>query len=141
MQDIAEIQRKDLVPITVCIPGTDAATAANYGKFFIALRPYEVAEVAEVHATAGSDGSDVTLNIERLQGTEALGSGDEILKTAFNLKGTANTVVTKSGYADLQNRVLEIGDRLALKDAGTLTAVNDVVVTVLLKPLGRGDYR
>lgn len=135
-----EIFNKDYTVITAKIPGTDAATASNYGKFFIAHKPYEIMEVSEVHATAGSDASAVTLNIERLQGTEALDSGDTVLVSAFNLKSTANTVVFKKTTA-LQNRTLYIGDRLALKDAGTLTAVNDVVITIILKPLGKGDYR
>lgn len=130
---------KDYIPISVKVHGADAATAGNYGKFFIARRPYMVMEISEVHATAGSDGGAVELNIERLQGTEALNAGDEIIKTDFDLKGTANTVQTKK-TTDLQNRTLKVGDRLALKDTGTLTAVNDVCVTVYLRPIGRGDY-
>lgn len=135
-----EIINKDLITVFWAIPGALAATATNYGKFFIALRPYEVIEVAEVHGTAGSDGGSVGLNIERLQSTEALGSGDEILVSDFDLKGTIDTVVTKK-TSDLQNRQLLVGGRLALKDTGTLTAVADVCVTILLKPLGKGDYR
>jgi len=134
-----EIENKDMTVVSVSVPGTDAATATNYGKFFIARRPYEVMEVAEVHGAAGTGGA-ATLDLERLQGTEALGSGDGICVAEFDLEGTADTVVTKKGV-DLQNRTLEIGDRLALKDTGTLTSVADVCVTVLLKPLGKGDYR
>ena len=134
------IENKDLIPVHWSLNGTAAATATNYGKIFTALRAYDIIEVSEVHAVAGSDGGAVTLNLERLQGTEALGAGDEILATAFSLKSTANTVLTKK-TTDLQNRKLSIGDRIALKDGGVLTAVDDVQVTILLKPLGKGDYR
>ena len=138
--DFVDVYNKDMVPIAVNVTGTDAATATEYGKFFTALRPYEVMEISEVHAVAGSDGGAVTLDLERLQGTEALDAGDTICVTAFDLKGTANTVVTKKA-TELQNRTLSVGDRLALVDTGVLSAVDDVQVTVLLKPLGKGNYR
>lgn len=133
-----DILNKDMLPITVSLFGTSAATAANYGVFFIAQRPYEVMEISEAHTTAGSS-ADAALNIERLQGTEALDAGDAICVAAFELDGTADTVVTKKSTA-LQNRVLSIGDRLALDDAGTLTNVAGVTVSILLKPF-KGDYR
>ena len=117
----------------------DGATAGNYSVIFNVIKPCEVVEVSESHTTAGS--VDSTLNIERLSGAEALDTGDEILKTAFDTTSTANTVVSKKGYNDLQNRTLKTGDRIALKDAGTLTALVGVCVTIYLKPLGKGDYR
>jgi len=138
--NLEDILNKDLQIVSHCLSGVQAATSSNYGKFFTALRPYEVREVSEVHGTAGSSGSPVTLGIERLQGTEALGAGDSVLNAEFDLKGTANTVVTKKS-TDLQNRILNVGDRLALEVTGTLTAVNDVQITVLLAPIGRGDYK
>lgn len=135
-----DIQNKDLMPVSFHIAGTNAATATNYGKVFTAHRAYEIVEASEVHAVQGSNGGSVTLDLERLQGTEALDAGDSILIVPFNLKSTANTVVFKK-FGDFQNNILYIGDRLALKDAGTLTSVSDVEVTILLKPLGKGDFR
>jgi len=132
------ILNKDPFPITVRVEG--ATTAGNYGVFFHARMAYEIIYIAESHTVAGSDAGAVTLNIERLSGTEALDSGDEILVTAFDLKGTANTVSEKKGTA-LQNTKLSPGDRLALKDSGTLTAVAGVCVTLFIKPIGKGDYR
>ncbi len=124
-----------VIPITTKISGTNAATAINYGRFFTADRPYIVVGASEVHGTAGSDGSAVSLQIERLQGTEALGAGDVLLSTAFDLKGTADTVqygtLTTSGTLLILSR----GDRLALKDSGTPTSVADVQVTVFIKQL------
>jgi len=126
---------KDLVafPVPVQLKNTEPATAANYGVFFTAPKDksYAVASVSEIHGTKGTDGSAVTLQIERLQGTEALDSGDEILATAFDLKGADNTVQ----YGILKQTdvtVVQNGNRLALKDAGTPTSVANLQVTVWL---------
>lgn len=132
-----EILNKDMQSVTVHLKNTDAATAGNYGAFFIASRPYEVMEVRAVWSTASTSG---TLQVERLQGTTAEGSGDSVLTGTIDLSGTANTVVTRKTTA-LQNRKLDVGDRLALVDGGTLTNLVNLVVTVVLKPDGRGDYR
>lgn len=121
--------------ITHTLFGTQAATAGNYGPFFIAPYPCQVMSVQEVHTTAGTDGSDVTLQVERLQGTEASGAGDDLLGTALNLKGTADTVQTGDLTAAKTNRQLVEGNRLGLVLSGTPTSVNNVVVTVWLKKL------
>lgn len=112
------------------LPGTQAATATNYGVFFTATRPCTIKRISESHTTAGSDAGAVTLQVERLQGTEALNAGNELLVTAFNLKGTANTVQTGTLVQTPTELALNVGDRLALKDSGTLTAVAGVNVTV-----------
>lgn len=118
------------------IPGTNAATAANYSTIFTAPFPCSVTAMTEVHATAGTNLSDVTLQLERLTGTEAPGAGDEILYTPINLKATANTVqeavispvrTTGVGVGNLAT-----GDRLALKRSGTLTSVANVTVVIQL---------
>ena len=132
-----DIQNKDMQSVTVSLKNTDAATAANYGAFFIATRPYEIMEVHAVWSTASTSG---TLMVERLQGTTAEGSGDNVLTSTIDMSGTADTVNTKK-TTDLQNRQLSTGDRLALVDGGTLTNQVNLVVTVLLKPAGKGDYR
>lgn len=133
-----DIENKDLQSITVRLKDTDAATAANYGAFFIALRPYEIVEVSAVWTTASTSG---TLNIEKLNGTTVEGSGDDILKSTIDMSGTAATPVTRKSYQQLQNRLLEVGDRLALVDGGTLTNQNNLVVTILYKHRNKGDYR
>ena len=131
------IENKDMQSVTVRLKSTDAATAGNYGTFFIATRPYEVMEIHAIWATASTSG---TLNVERLTGTTAEGSGDDIIGTAVAMSGTANTVNVKK-TSDITNRQLATGDRLALVDAGTLTNQVNLVVTVVLKPRGKGDYR
>lgn len=117
---------------SVFLPGTSAATAANYGIFYIATRPVIVKAISEVHTTAGNDGSAVTLQVERLQGTEAPGFGDQLLQTSFDLKGTANTV--QNGVLVTTNVIaLNINDRLCLKKSGTLTNLAGLCVTVELQ--------
>ena len=124
------------------LPGTAPATAGNYGTFFTAQQPCVVVGFTEVHEVAGSDAGAVTLQLEKLTGTTAPNSGTNLLQTALSLKATANTVQTgaivKSSVPTLQNNTayLKIGDRLALKDSGTLTAVAglNVVVKLILYP-------
>lgn len=121
-------------PIRVSLANTLPQTAGNYSTFFVAERPYFVVAVTEVHGTLGDGAGDVTLQLERLQGTEALDAGDELLTTAINLKAAINT----PQYGVLKGTevtTLYRGDRLALKDAGTLTVLKDVTVTVLLIPV------
>jgi hypothetical protein len=89
--------------------------------------------VAESHTVAGTNAGAVTLDIEKLTGTQALDAGVSILSATFDLKGTANTVVQKEGYSLSVNR--------QLKDAGTLTDVTGVQVTLYLKFLSRGNYK
>lgn len=113
--------------ITIVIPDTSAATAANYGVFFTATRSCRLISVKERHKTAGTDGSAVTLQIERLTSGTALDAGTELLTSALSLKATADT--TQSGTL-IQARYLTEGDSLALKDAGTLTNVAHVEVTI-----------
>lgn len=110
------------------IQGTAAATATNYGVFFIAPFACYISGFKEVHQTAGTDGGAVTLTLEKLSGTTAPDSGSVMLASTLSLKGTANTVQTGTLTTTLANRNLAIGDRMCLKDAGVLTSVANVTV-------------
>ncbi len=112
---------------------SDGATAANYDHFFTAQFPCEVIQVYESHRVLGTDAGAVSLDIEKLTTGQALDAGVSVLSTTFNLKSTINTPVRVKATTTELNRVLKPGDRLALKDAGTLTAVAGVLVSVLLK--------
>lgn len=119
--------------VTANLNGTAAATAGNYGSIFTADRPYQVVEVHEIHEVAGSDGSAVTLDITKDSGTNAPGAGVSVFASGtFNLKGTANTLQTKSAASGILGCIVR-GQRLGLKDAGTPTAVAGVQVTVVLR--------
>ena len=114
------------------IPGTNASLVTNYGVFFIAPYACNVLAIYEVHGVAGTDGGSVTLNVEKLRAGVALDSGTVLMPTAFNLKSTANYVTTAGLTTVLATKQLAKGDRLALKDAGTLTSVADICVIIEL---------
>ena len=124
---------------------SDGATSSNYDAFFIALYPCEVVAIGETHRVAGTNGGAVTLNIEKLTSGQALDAGSVLLTTEINLKGTANTPqlfsVNDKDFVFTNVRQLDVGDRLALKDTGTLTSVAGVQVTVYFKRLGKGHYQ
>lgn len=94
--------------------------------------------VKEVHGTAGSDGSAVTLAIERLQGTETSGNGDSVA-TGINLKGTADTVQSGTLTSTAANLIFEAGDRVGINVTGTTTAVATMNVTCWFMPFTDGD--
>ena len=119
--------------VTETLQGAAAATAANYGKFFIATHKCVVKAISEVHTTKGTNGSDVTLTVERLQGTETSGNGDALLASTLNLKGDDETVQTGTLTTTSANLILSAGDRLNLIDTGTLTSLAGVCVSVELE--------
>lgn len=133
-------ERFMILPYTLF--GTQSATAGNYSAFFTAPVAMTVASITEVHAVKGTDGSAVSLQVEKLTGTTAPGSGTTLLSTAFDLKGTINTVQTTSLVGTIKPTTslvtsivslqLSAGDRLALKLTGTPTAVANVTVTLIL---------
>ena len=120
---------------------TTTTYADNNQPFFIARHPCEVMWVAESHTVKGTDAGAVTLNIEKLTGTQAPGAGVEILDTAFDMKGNINTVVQKQGLDLTANRQLKNGEMLCVKFTGTKTSLAGVCVTVYLKFLTRGHYK
>lgn len=105
------------------------ATPAD-AAFFIAPFDLTIKQVQVIHGTAGTDAGAVTLDLERLQASEAVGSGDSLLLPALNMKAAANTVQNAflTGTAVIN---LSKGDRLALNYTGTLTALANVAVTVV----------
>ncbi len=122
------------------VPSTQAATAGNYGHFFInSLFPVStqnggmtVITITEVHGRAGNDAGAVTLTLRLLNPGDASLTGGTTI-TTFDLKGTADTPVAKTFVFGKTPAVVYPGQRLALQTSGTLTNVADVVVTVLLQ--------
>lgn len=119
--------------VTSHLNSTQAATADNYGVFYIAPYAVEVVSVKERHETAGSDGSAVTLNVQKVPSGTAKGSGTNLLSAGISLKGTADTNATGTLSTTVADLRLAAGDSLALVPTGTLTAVDGVTVTVELK--------
>ena len=113
------------------LQGSAPATAANYGTIYIATRKMRVIDCKVVWGTAG--GSGATVMLERLQSTEAKDAGDDLWSSAVATDGTALTVNTPTMVTVQATRTLEVGDRLGLVNAGVLTALANLVVTVLLE--------
>lgn len=136
-----DIENKDGFSVARYIQ--DGTAADEYDVFYTAYRPVQVIAVQERHRVAGTDAGDVSCQLEKVPSGTAAASGSTILVTAFDLKGTVNTVVTKDrkDLVSTSARILEPGDSLALKDSGTLTAVKGVLVTVYLRYQGKGEYR
>jgi len=140
-----DIQNKDSYIQCISIPGTSATTSTNYGYVLTAREiALEILGVSEKHETAGSDAGSVTLDVVKVLDGSAISTGTTILTSTFNLKSTANTNVLKRGV-DLSRatniRYLQIGESIALKTSGTLTAVAGVHVCVYFKPANNGTYR
>lgn len=117
----------------VVLPGTSPATASNYGVFFIAPYSCSFVGATEVHGTKGTDVSAVSLQIEKLTGTTASGSGTNLLATGFDLKGNINTVQTAVlAFAVSNTFNLVKGDRLGFVLSGTPTSVAQLVMVCQL---------
>jgi hypothetical protein len=116
-------------------PGTGALTLSDNSPAdkSVAIMPTAITikEVLYSHGTAGSDGGAVTLQLKRLKGTDAPSAGDALLSAGFNCKGTANTVQVGALTGTTANLTLAKGDRLGFDYTGTLTALANVVVTVI----------
>lgn len=123
-----------IIILTPIIVGSSAATNSNYGVFFTAPFTCIFTYANEVHSVKGTDGSAVSLQIERLIGTQATGAGINLLGTPFDLKGTINTQQTGI-FAVLPQKsfTLNKGDRLGLSLTGTPTSLSQVVLTIQLE--------
>lgn len=143
-RDAYELENKDTFPLVFNLYGTAAKTAANYTHFYTARNPIDIMWVAVVYGV--TNGAACTLDIEKLTGTTAPGSGVSLLGSTFDLNSTANTVVVKEG-ATLKRTsptalTLKTGDRLgALIKTGALSALDSLQVTIHFKYSGRGHYR
>jgi hypothetical protein len=85
----------------------------------------ELLSAWEVHGTAA--GQACTGAIERLQGTEVSGAGDQIA-TGFNLEDTANTVATDDKH------IFAAGDRVGFNGTGTSTTCANMIIVCHFRP-------
>ena len=127
------ILRTPNIVVTAVVDGADARDQDFYDTFFIAPYQCEVTALSEVHGTAEGTTDPYSMQVQRLQGTEATGSGDNLLTTAFDLTGTAETVVNGT-LVNTNVKILNKDDRLALRlEQASGSDCTDVVVTALLK--------
>ena len=134
--ELQNIYNKDPFVVPKNLDGTAAATAANYGVILPVHFPCEVMEFSATWETASTSG---TLQLEKLTGTTAPGSGALILSTAIDTSSTANTLNFGTLVVGTARQFVR-GDRLAIRDGGTLTNMVGLSTTTLLKPLGKGHY-
>ncbi len=131
--------------VTSHVFGTAAGTSSNYGHFFtntfnvggggitnIQTNGLQVISISEVHGQAGTDAGDVTVSLKLLDPGDASISGGVTIVT-FSLKTTANNLSLATIQLGKTPATIFPGQRLALQTSGTLTAVADVLVTVLLQ--------
>jgi hypothetical protein len=104
--------------------------------FYTSPRRCYVFAVRYIHTTAGTAAGTVTLDLVRCSGTTTVANGTSLLDTTlFNCKATANTTQTGSLLSLLSAVTLEVGDRLAIRFAGTVTTLAGVSVSVHLRYL------
>lgn len=107
----------------ITVPVTATTVDSN---IFTAPYALKVTSITYAPTVAGTNGSAVTLEVEKCTGTTAPASGTAIHSGTANLKGTINTVQTLT-LVTSGAEVLAAGDRLALDVTGTLTDVAGVV--------------
>jgi hypothetical protein len=95
----------------------------------------ELVSVKEVHGTAGNDGSAVTASIERLQGTETSGNGDQVVNATINLKGTADTVQTGTIVETGNIHIFAAGDRVGFNLGGNSATLATMIIACEFRPV------
>lgn len=101
-------------------------------QFYIADRQMTVTEINVVWGTAESTGS-MDVMVERLQGTEACASGDDLQAAVVDATATANTVTTPALTATGANLVLAADNRLCVDLTATPNEIANLVVTVVMR--------
>lgn len=114
------------LPITAFLTATDVTRA-----ILVCQRPFTLVAASSVFATASVSG---TVNLEKLTGTTAPGSGIALLQAVLALSGTANTVANGTLTATAASLNFAVGDRLGIVIAGTMTSLVGGIVTALLVP-------
>lgn len=110
----------------------DPAPAATDHNIFIANRNFRLLDGRQIHGTAAGGAS--TMQLEKVTGTTAAGSGTNLLGTAWDLNATADTVqiaafITTAAVATLQ---LDSGDRLAHDFANAIQSTTNFAATYSL---------
>lgn len=121
--------------VTAVLYGAQPQTTAMLDKFFTASKPCRIVAARQCHTTAV--GGVCTLQIEKLTGIETPGTGTALLDgTGFNLNAAADTIQVGTLTTTVLDRILAIGDRLALDETGALlAAVAGLSVTVELEAI------
>lgn len=107
--------------------------------FYTATKTVKIARIDYVHATAGTNGSAVNVQVTKDTSTNAPGAGTDLLtnntNAGFDCKGTINVVQSGALSATAANLILVPGDRLSVDFSGTLTALAGLVIVVTFETL------
>jgi hypothetical protein len=110
--------------------GASAADHEN-AAFFIVDKSYTVSAVDVVWAVAETTGA-MDVMVQRLQGTEACGAGDDLLAAVVDATATANTVTSPALTATGALLNLSDGERLCVELTATPNEIEGLVVSVKL---------
>lgn len=110
----------------------NALNIATSSALFIADTAYQV---TAVRAAWGVVSLSLSINVEKLTGTTAPGSGTTLLSGAIDTSTTANTVNSGTLTGTTEDLKLAIGDRLGLKLSGVITGLVGMVVTITLQKI------
>jgi hypothetical protein len=102
-------------------------------QFFIAPVIYTVTAINVVWGVEETTGA-MDVMVERLQGTEACGAGDDLQVAVVDATGTANTVTTPALTATGANLILAAGNRLCVDLTATPNEVTNLTVIVTVIP-------
>lgn len=97
---------------------------------FISDSNYQVSSIKVVWGVAG--GAGAVLDVEKLTGTTAPGSGTSMQTGSVDLTATANTVTTPTLTGTVATLQLATGNRIGIKLGGILTGLVGCNVTILL---------
>lgn len=117
--------------ITVNYAPVTSNTAANAFSFFIADETYQITLIKISYDTQLDASS--TLQIQKLTGTTAAGSGTNLLTGAIALDGTINTVNTGTLTGTTANLQLAVGDRICGACNESISAGGGVNISITLK--------
>ena len=109
---------------------TDSETDINQVIFNCDAK-MTVLAIESIHSVPSTPA--ITLQVERLSGTEAVEGGDDMLDPAFNLQGAANTIQSEK---EPTNASLVIGDRIAVYVSGNPTDLEGLHLTIKLSYVG-----
>ena len=113
--------------VNVMLDGTSGQTAANYDRFWIAPAKCVIDSVDASWSVASSSGA---LQVEKVPSGTAQGSGTNLLSSTISTAGSADTTTAGTLSTTAATVELAVGDALALVNAGTLTSLVNLHVTV-----------
>jgi hypothetical protein len=112
--------------------GFDTATQAVDQLLWVAPYPCELVAVTANFLTTSTSG---TFQLEKCPVGTAAGSGTDLLASAMDIAGTAQTTVTGSLGTTRSDRVFAATDRLAADFGGTVTNLVNLRVNISFKKL------